>query len=253
MAYSVKELADLAGVSARTLHYYDEIGLLPPSTLESNGYRNYDKGAVLRLQQILFYKELGLGLREIKAMLDTPDFDMLSALEAHKRHLEQKAGRILDILNTIENTIMHLKGEHIMSDEELFKGFDEAQQEEYEKEVVERWGAENPAYKQSKQRWSSYSDERKGEILGEMQAITLGLVEHIEKDPTDPVVQELVARQHRWVNFFWDCGFKQFDALGQGYASDPKFSEMYQGYHPELPDFFYKAIQYYVKSNKEKK
>ena len=138
-----------------------------------------------------------------------------------------------------------------MSDADLFKGFDEAQQEEYEKEVVERWGAENPAYKQSKQRWGSYSDERKGEILGEMQAITLGLVEYIEKDPSDSAVQELVARQHRWVNFFWDCGFEQFEALGQGYAADPKFSEMYQGYHPNLPDFFYKAIQHYVKANKE--
>jgi DNA-binding transcriptional MerR regulator len=250
MAYSVKELADLAGVSPRTLHYYDEIDLLQPSAVESNGYRQYDKGAVVRLQQILFYKELGLCLKEIKVMLEDSDFDMVTALEAHKSTLEQKAGRILDILDTIENTIEHLKGENIMSDEELFKGFDEAQQVEYEKEVVERWGADNLAYKQSTQRWGSYSDARKGEILGEMQAITLGLVEHIEKDPADPDVQELVGRQHRWVNYFWDCGFEQFEALGQGYASDPKFSEMYQGYHSNLPDFFYKAIQHYVKFNK---
>jgi len=250
MAYSVKELADLAGVSIRTLHYYDEIGLLPPSAVGSNGYRKYDMQAVLRLQQILFYKELGLSLKDIKTMLDTPDFDLLATLNAHKTDLERKAGRILKLLDTVENTIKHLKGELSMSDADLFKGFDEAQQEEYEKEVIERWGADNPAYRQSKQCWGRYSDERKGEILGEMQAITLGLVEHIERDPTDPAVQELIGRQHRWVNNFWDCGFEQFEALGQGYVADPRFSEMYQGYHPKLPEFLYKAIRHYVESNR---
>jgi DNA-binding transcriptional MerR regulator len=249
MAYSVKELANLASISVRTLHYYDEIGLLPPSNVGNNGYRQYDTRSVIRLQQILFYKELGLSLKKIKAMLDRPGFDTLAALEGHKEDLEQKAGRMLELLDTIDNTIKHLKGEHTMSDADLFKGFDEAQQAEYEKEVVARWGADNPAYKQSKQRWGSYSDERKGEILGEMQAITLGLVNLIGKDPTDPAVQELVEQQHRWVNYFWDCNLKQFEALGQGYATDPKFSAMYQGYHPELPEFLYKAIQHYVKSN----
>jgi DNA-binding transcriptional MerR regulator len=249
MAYSVKELANLAGISIRTLHYYDEIGLLPPSNVKNNGYRQYDTRSVIRLQQILFYKELGLSLKKIKAMLDRPDFDTLAALEGHQRDLEQKAGHMLELLDTIDNTIKHLKGEHTMSDADLFKGFDEAQQEEYEKEVVARWGVDNPAYKQSKQRWGSYSDERKGEILGEMQAITLGLVRLIGKNPADPAVQELVEQQHRWVNYFWDCNVEQFEVLGLGYATDPKFSAMYQGYHPDLPEFLYKAIQHYVKSN----
>ena len=249
MVYSVKELADLAGISIRTLHYYDEIGLLPPSNVESNGYRQYDTSSAIRLQQILFYKELGMSLKEIKTMLDRPDFDTLTALEGHQKDLEQKAGRMLELLDTIDNTIKHLKGEHMMSDADLFKGFDEAQQEEYEKEVIARWGADNPAYKQSKQRWGSYSDERKGEILGEMQAITLGLVKLIGKDPGDLAVQKLVAQQHHWINYFWDCNLEQFEALGQGYATDPKFSAVYQGYHPDLPEFLYKAIQHYVKSN----
>lgn len=90
MAYTVKQLAGLAGVSPRTLHYYDEIDLLSPSSVASNGYRLYDTAAVIRLQQILFYKELGLSLKEIKVLLDTPGFDVLAALEAHKSRLEQK-------------------------------------------------------------------------------------------------------------------------------------------------------------------
>jgi DNA-binding transcriptional MerR regulator len=250
MAYTVKELADLAGISARTLHYYDDIDLLKPSSIESNGYRQYDTQAVIRLQQILFYKELGLSLKEIKVMLDTSGFDMVAALESHKSELEAKTGRLIDLLDTIEKTIKHLKGEPFMSDADLFKGFDEAQQEEYEKEVVDRWGADNPAYKQSKQRWGSYSDAQKGEILREMQTITLGLVEHIQRDPADPDVQALIAQQYRWINYFWDCNLEQFEALGEGYATDPKFSAMYQGHHPDLPGFLYKAIQHYVKSNK---
>jgi DNA-binding transcriptional MerR regulator len=249
MAYTVKQLADLAGVSPRTLHYYDEIDLLSPSSVASNGYRRYDTAAVIRLQQILFYKELGLSLKEIKVLLDTPGFDVLAALEAHKSRLEQKAGRILELLDTVENTIKHLKGEITMSDSDLFKGFDEAQQKEYEKEVVERWGADNPAYLQSKRRWGSYSEAQKAEILAEGQAITLGLVEHIEQDPAGPAVQALVARQHQWVNRFWDCSVVQFEALGEGYASDPKFSAMYQSFHPDLPEFLFKAIQHYVSSN----
>ena len=102
MTYTVKQLADLAGVSPRTLHYYDEIDLLSPSSVGSNGYRQYDTTAVIRLQQILFYKELGLSLKEIKALLDTPNFDELAALEAHKSRLEQKAGRILELLDTTD-------------------------------------------------------------------------------------------------------------------------------------------------------
>lgn len=249
MVYTVKQLADLAGVSPRTLHYYDEIDLLPPSSVASNGYRRYDTAAVIRLQQILFYKELGLNLKEIKVLLDTPGFDVLAALEAHKSRLEQKASRILELLDTVENTIRHLKGERTMSDSDFFKGFDEAQQMEYEKEVVERWGADNPAFLQSKQRWGSYSESQKAEIIAEGQAITLGLVEHIEADPTAPAVQALVARQHQWVNRFWDCSVEQFKALGQGYATDPKFFAMYQSFHPHLPQFLFKAIHHYVKSN----
>jgi hypothetical protein len=136
-----------------------------------------------------------------------------------------------------------------MSDSEYFKGFDEAQQAEYEKEVVEKWGADNPAYLQSKQRWGGYSDQQKGEILAEGKAITAGLAENIEKGPADPAVQELVARQHQWVNRFWDCSLEQFEGLGEMYAADPRFAEMYQGYHPDLPEFLKAAIQHYVKAN----
>src|SRR5438552_2589890 len=130
--YTVKQLSDLAGVSVRTLHYYDEIGLLRPSSVGANGYRRYDDAAVLRLQQILFYREMGLELLQIRDILDAPDFDLLAALQAHRAALEAKIGRLQALVGTVDSTIMHLTGEVDVSKKELFKGFSEKKQKQYE-------------------------------------------------------------------------------------------------------------------------
>src|SRR5690242_20642565 len=110
MSYSVKELAEMAGVSARTLHYYDEIGLLRPVRNPHNGYRIYDRPALLRLQQILFLRELGIPLEEIQAILDRPSFDILAALEQHWMALTARQERLTALIQTVERTISHLKG-----------------------------------------------------------------------------------------------------------------------------------------------
>jgi len=103
--YTVKQLADLAGVSRRTLHYYDQIGLLVPSSRRDNGYRLYGDGALLKLQQILFFRELGFGLEEINKILSKPDFDAIEALESHKGLLAKKAERLNELLETVDKTI----------------------------------------------------------------------------------------------------------------------------------------------------
>jgi len=247
MAYSVKQLAEIAGVSARTLHYYDEIALLSPERERGNGYRRYDWDGLIRLQQILFYKELGLELKEIKAMLDTPGFDVLDALEQHKADLEGRATRLLNLLDTVENTIQLLKGETIMSDNDLFNGFDEAKQKAYEKEAFDRWGHHNPdAFQQSQQRWGGLEADGRQAHLDEGKAITVGLAELLDRDPADADVQALVKRQHDWVNFFWDCDLEAFEAMGDLYAGDPQFRANFASVHPELPDFLHEAIQHYV-------
>ena len=124
MAYTIKQLADLAGVSIRTLHYYDEIGLLKPTSYGENGYRYYDEQAVLRLQQILFFRELDFSLDDVKDILDQPEFDVLHALREHRQALEQKVTRLNRLINTVDNTISHLKGELEMSQKSFFEGFD---------------------------------------------------------------------------------------------------------------------------------
>src|SRR5690348_1905115 len=134
--YAVKQLSDLAGVSVRTLHYYDEIGLLKPSSVSENGYRSYDDLAVLRLQQILFYREMGLGLLQIRDIIDSPEFDLVASLRSHRAELQTRIERLQALMITVDSTIMHLVGEIDMSKKQLFAGFSEEKQKQYEQEIA---------------------------------------------------------------------------------------------------------------------
>ena len=123
MTYTVKQVAGMSGVSVRTLHFYDETGLLKPARQGMNGYRYYEEPQLLRLQQILFYRELGFELKQIKKVLDRPEFENVGALQAHREVLEENISRTRALLDTIDNTLRHLKGNTEMRSEEMFKGF----------------------------------------------------------------------------------------------------------------------------------
>src|SRR5258707_4755544 len=120
MAYTVKQVAAMSGVSVRTLHFYDETGLLKPAYQRANGYRFYEEPQLLRLQQILFYRELGFELKQIKEVLGRADFERVAALEAHQQQLQQSLARTRQLIETIDKTIEHLKGTKTMSSQELF-------------------------------------------------------------------------------------------------------------------------------------
>jgi len=123
MAYTVKQLASISGVSVRTLHFYDETGLLKPAYHGANGYRFYEEPQLLTLQQILFYRELGFELKQIKRILGGADFEQVAALQSHRKVLEEKLNRTRTLIETIDNTIHHLKGTKKMKSEEMFAGF----------------------------------------------------------------------------------------------------------------------------------
>src|SRR5687768_13964058 len=123
MAYTVKQVSAMSGVSVRTLHFYDETGLLAPAYYGANGYRFYEEPQLLTLQQILFYRELGLELKQIKEVLGRADFEIVAALEAHRQVLQQNLTRTHQLIETIDNTILHLKGTRKMKTEEMFAGF----------------------------------------------------------------------------------------------------------------------------------
>src|SRR6185312_10198795 len=122
MAYTVKKLAGMSGVSVRTLHFYDEVGLLKPAYHGANGYRFYEEAQLLRLQQILFYRELGFELKQIKRILGQDGFKIAGALESHRKVLQANLNRTRRLMETIDKTIKHLKGTRKMKSEEMFAG-----------------------------------------------------------------------------------------------------------------------------------
>jgi DNA-binding transcriptional MerR regulator len=243
MKYTVKQLADVAGVTPRTLHYYDQIGLLRPAVVGENGYRYYNEDAVLRLQQIMFFRELDFSLAEIQAIVDEPEFDLLKALQSHKRLLQERLGRLSDLIQTIDRTLLHLKGAKNVETHDLFVGFDEARQEQYEQEIAQRYGDEQ--LKESRKRWGSYSPQQKEQIKAEGNAVYLDLVAYIGQDPAGPAVQRIIARWHDHIRYFYEPTRAIMMGLAEGYASHPDFVALYERMHPQLPEFLRQAILYY--------
>ena len=139
--YSVKQLAKLAGVSVRTLHLYDEKGLLKPFVRTEAKYRYYGEKELLKLQQILFYKELDFSLQDIGDIMNDPDFDVINALESHKTALKARQNRLSTLLQTIDKTIFHLLNkDKMLQHEDLYEGLPKEKAEAYRAEAIERWG-----------------------------------------------------------------------------------------------------------------
>jgi len=184
--FTVKQLSKLAGVTPRALHYYDEIGLLKPSQVGDNGYRYYEEEALLRLQQILLYRELDMPLEKIKRILGRPDFDVSSALEGHKAELHKRISRLEKLLNTVDYTITHLKGKEEMAKKQLFAGFSDEQQAAYEKEAEQKWGPEH--VQASNKRWKAYSDDEKQRIMEEGNRMYMDLLKAMPRGAVSPKV-----------------------------------------------------------------
>jgi DNA-binding transcriptional MerR regulator len=242
--YTVKQLSSLAGVSVRTLHYYDEIGLLKPSSVGENGYRYYSDEALLRLQQILFFREMELGLLQIKEILDDPGFDRVAALQSHRQAMQAKIERLRTLIETVDNTIRHLTGEVTMSKKKIFQGFSEEKQKEYEKRAMKEYGEEN--VKRSVQLWNSYSEEKKKAIMEEGSANYLDIVSNMDKGPESPEVQAILVRWHQHMRYFYEPTLEILRGLGNTYNDHPEFNATFTAIHPDLPPFLQQAINHYV-------
>lgn len=244
--YTVRQLADLAGVTPRTLHHYDAIGLLRPSSIGNNGYRIYDEAAALRLQQILFYRELGLELSAIREVLDAPEFETAAALERHRAALAARVNRLQHLIHTIDRTLLHLKGEIEMTTQDLFAGFDEETQARYEKEAAEMYDSKVVA--ESSRRWKSYTAEDKARIQREGGQVYQDMIPLLGRDPADADVQAVVRRWHEHLRAFYEPTSDILRGLGQAYAEQPEFSSFFAALHPDLPAFLSRAIDAYVTS-----
>jgi DNA-binding transcriptional MerR regulator len=243
MQYTIKEIADLAGVTSRTLRYYDEIGLLHPASTGVNGYRYYDQGSLLRLQQILFFRELDVPLKDIKLFMSSPDFNLLGALEKHRSSLQSKAKRLDKLIDTVDQTIKSIQGKRIMTAKEYFEGFDESL---YEDEAKERWG-NTSQYAESQKKWASYSQEEKEAIKAEGEALTKRMV---STDPNpaldDPDVQAAIGEYHAYINkYFYTCDVGRLRGLSDMWVQDPRFASNYERVRQGGAEFVREAVHIY--------
>ena len=248
--YTVQKLAHMANVSARTLHYYDEIGLLKPSARTAAGYRLYEEKDLLRLQQIMFFKELDVPLVTVQSLLDHPGFDPVQALQDHRRMLEMQAERLATLLNTIDKTIKKLtEADMELTNEELYEGFS--------KETVDRWEAEvrqryDPAVvAESQKRVRKMSKEQWAAVKAEGDSLTRGLAALMDRDPGDAQVQALIARHYAWINNFYTPTPEIYRGLGDLYVTHPEFRANYDRYALNLADFMKAAMDYYADHNLE--
>ncbi len=244
--YTVKQFAKLAGVSVRTLHYYDELGLLEPESVGANGYRFYGEQSMLKMQQILFYRELELSLDEITAILASPGFDVMSALRSHRQALQGKGKRLERLIQTVDDTIAALKGKGSMKANKLFAGFSEEEQGKYAMEAEQLYDPET--VKTSNRRWKSYSKEKQQQILAEGGEIITDMAKLISKAPSDSQVQEVVARWHTHMKHFWSPNDEQLLGLADLYNDDPRFKANYENVAQDLAAFMREAIRVYVKN-----
>ena len=240
MAYTIKETADLAGVSTRTIRYYDQVGLLPPIGFHENGYRYYDTDSLLRLQQILFFRELDVPLKEIEIIINQPDFGLAGSLEKHRLSLEKKVKRLMTLIKTIDTTLDALKGEKKMAGKEYFDGFDESQ---FEDEAKERWG-ETIKYKESSKKWASYSKEQKEAIKAEGKRITTRMVGADAKAaPESPDVQAAISDYHAYLNkYFYSCDTEFLRGLADMWVEDARFAVNYERIREGGAEFVKKAV-----------
>ena len=246
--YTVSRLAKLAGVSVRTLHHYDETGLLKPSFRSDSGYRQYQREDLLRLQQILFYRELDFTLNEIKGILDDPEYDEVQALVNHRQSIEQRIKRLSNLLTTIDKTISHYREDAMtLTDEELYEGFSKEQIERYNKEVDEMFGP--GTVKASRERIGKLTKKQWQEVKKEGEVINLEMAELMDLPPESPDVQKLIKRHYTWIENFWTPNAESYKGLGRGYVENPEFREFYDKYKPGLADFLSAAMEYYAEKN----
>jgi DNA-binding transcriptional MerR regulator len=242
---SVKQVSRVAGVTPRTLRYYDGIGLLKPSRIGDNGYRCYDDQAMLRLQQILLYRELGVPLQDIKRIMDSPEFNVIAALENHREELRKRIARTEHLMATVDDTILYLKGKKKMTHRQLFEPFSDEQQAKYEKEAMEMY---DPAtVKASIKKWKGYTAAEKQRIGEEANAVYGDMLRAMPKGPSSPEAQAAVQRWRRHMEYFWTPNEQQLLGLVDGYNNDPRFKANFDRIHPNLAEFMREAVKVYVK------
>ncbi len=250
MEYTVQKLAQLAGVSTRTLRYYDEIGLLKPARINSSGYRIYGQIEVDKLQQILLYRELRLSLDRIKKIVNDPSFDKVRALKEHREQLLDKRKQLDLLIASVEKTIAFTEGRINMTDKEKFEGFKQKMIDENEKrfgkEIREKYG--DAAIDRSNEKVKNMTQEEYEEMIQLERKMMSTLAEAIKLgDPGSEIAQKAAALHKQWLAYFWSEYSKEAHAgLAQMYVDDERFREYYDAKQPGTARFLRDAIHIYT-------
>lgn len=250
MEYTIQKLGNLAGVSTRTLRYYDEIGLLKPARTNSSGYRIYGRREVDLLQQILFYRELGLSLEDIRSIVTDPGFDGTRALKEHRNQLLDKRKQLDALIANVEKTIASHEGRITMQDQEKFEGFKkqliEENERKYGREIREKYGVDT--VEKSNRKLMNMTKEEYEKVTQLENEVKATLAEAIKTgDPASELAQKAADLHKQWLTFYWNDYSKEAHAgLAQMYVDDERFKAYYDKDQPGAAEFLRDAIQIYT-------
>jgi len=231
MKYTIKKLAELAGISTRTLRYYDQIDLLKPNEVNENNYRIYDEKNVNKLQQIMFYRSLDFPLNKIKQLLDDPNFSRIQALTEQQQLLQAKQKEIDTLLTSIEKTIKDYRGEVKMTDTEKFEAFKQKQLSENEtkfgQEIREQYGEET--VKKSNQKYANLSESDFEKMKAIEKQLITDLVELKQQPDLDSKLAAKIFQEHKqWLEFAWpEYNMSAHRGLVDMYLADDRFAKYY--------------------------
>jgi DNA-binding transcriptional MerR regulator len=250
MEYTIQKLAYLAGVSTRTLRYYDEIGILKPARINSSGYRIYGQEEVNRLQQILFYRELGVNLERIKEIMIDPSFDGTKALREHREKLLEKREQLDVLIANVEKTLAVTEGRMTMSNKDKFEGFKkklvEDNEKKYGKEIREKFGKDT--VEASNAKVMNMTEEQYKEVTALGEKLNLTLAEAFKTgDPAGELAQKAAELHKQWLIYYWKEYSKEAHAgLAQMYVDDERFTAYYDKEQPGTAEFLRDAVHIYT-------
>lgn len=245
MTYTVGDVAKMAHVSVRTLHHYDELGLLAPSARTDAGYRLYTDGDLKRLQQVLFYRELGMPLDEIRRVMLDPSFDSREALLAQRDALLERVLQTEAMLQAVEKALQAEEEGKAMDKEEMFEVFGDFNPKDYEDEVKERWG-DTDAYKESARRVKKYTKADWEQIKAEGEQIYTEVAELMDAEvpATDQRAMDAVDKHRLHIDkWFYACSHEMQVCLGEMYVQDPRFKATYEKIRPGMAQYVCDAIK----------
>jgi len=243
--YTVSQVARLAHVTVRTLHHYDEIGLLIPSSRSGKGYRLYDEGDLERLHQILVFRQLGFSLEGTQQILDATAFERGEALRAQRELLKESLQKTEAVIRAVDAALEALSGGKKMDSKKMFEGFEEFDHAQYEDEVKERWG-KTDAYKESMRRTRSYSKDDWARIKAEGKAVEERLVDLFRaggRSDEAAVMDAVEAHRLHIDRWFYPVSHAMHVGLGRMYVSDPRFTAHYEDQAEGLAAFVAAAIE----------